>query len=165
MHMHACACKGMHVTCCILSILQTTKLVRELKGMESVCGHKPSSIQRDIELRGLRELGSSVVQQLGLLGNAHPEMVSTMQLLFSQAGLPPAPSPAPSSRASSQASSARSSVSERSAASRLSVTPTVPLQTITVDITGSGLISGGSADTTPRPGNQLKYQPNRGQYH
>lgn len=124
--------------------------------MESVCGHKPSSIQRDIELRGLRELGSSVVQQLGLLGNAHPEMVSTMQLLFSQAGLPPAPSPAPSSRASSQASSARSSVSERNAASRLSATPTVPLQTITVDITGSGLISGGSADTTPRPGNQLK---------
>ena len=80
--------------------------------MEKVCGHDPAHVRRDIELRQLRDFGSKMVDQLGALGNKNPEMVPTMQLLFSQAGLPPAPSPL-SSKASSQASTARSSVSGR----------------------------------------------------
>lgn len=86
--------------------------MKELGEQERVCGQVPEQVRRDVELREVRDFGSKVVEQLGGLGNRHPEMVSTMQLLFSQAGLPPAPSPAPSggsSRASSLPSSARSS--------------------------------------------------------
>ena len=76
--------------------------------MEEVCGHDPSHVKWDIQARELRDTGSNLLQQLGELGSKHPEMLSSMQLMFSQAGLPPAPSPA-ISRAGSQLSSARSS--------------------------------------------------------
>lgn len=95
---------------------QTTKLVKELQAMRKVCGRDPTHVQQDIQLRELRDFGSNVVQQLGSLGAKNPDLVPTMQLMFSQAGLPPAPSPS-SSRASSVPSSARSSVSARYAGS------------------------------------------------
>lgn len=149
--------------------------------MEKVCGQDPGQVQRDIELREAREFGSKVVEQLGSLGSKNPEMVSTMQLLFSQAGLPPAPSPS-GSRASSQPSTARSSYSGRyvgalitvflfvmtitddfkdvctfwhyrsSSSSRFSATPTAPLQSITMDMGG---VSGDSQASTPRPGRRV----------
>lgn len=77
--------------------------------MRKVSGHAPEDIQKDIELREMRDFGSNVIQQLGTLGSKNPQMVSAMQLMFSQAGLPPAPSPV-GSRTSSRTSSARSSV-------------------------------------------------------
>lgn len=80
--------------------------------MTKVCGHDPSHVQRDVQLRELRDFGSNTVQQLGTLGSMNPAMVSAMQLMFSQAGLPPAPSPS-GSRASSQPSTARSSSAAR----------------------------------------------------
>ena len=89
---------------------QTTKLVKELQAKRKVCGHDPTHVQRDIQLRELRDFGSNVVQRLGSLSTKNPDLVPTLQLMFSQAGLPPAPSPSSSSRASSQFSSARSSV-------------------------------------------------------
>ena len=78
-------------------------------GLGEVCGQDPTQVQRDVEVRLLREFGCSAVEQLGVMGSKCPEMVPTMQLLFSQAGLPPAPSPASSSRASSQPSTSRTS--------------------------------------------------------
>lgn len=87
---------------------QTSKLVKELKAMDKVCGHTPAHVQKDIELREMRDFGSNVVQKLGTLGSKDQDMLSAMQLMFAQAGLPPTPSPS-GSRASSQASTARSS--------------------------------------------------------
>lgn len=101
---------------------QTAKLVKELQAMDKVCGCDPSHVQQDIQLRELRDFGANAVQQLGSLGARNPEMVPAMQLMFSQAGLPPAPSPT-GSRASSVPSSARSSAS--SVTARYYVTSTI----------------------------------------
>lgn len=76
--------------------------------MDKVCGHSPAHVQKDIELREMRDFGSNVVQQLGNLGSKDQDMLSAMQLMFAQAGLPPTPSPS-GSRASSQASTAKTS--------------------------------------------------------
>ena len=93
--------------------LQTSKLSKEIRGKQKVSGHDPSDVEHDIELRELRDFGGTVVQQMGGLASRDPDLLSTMQLLFSQAGLPPPPSPA-GSRASSVPSSARSSTSQLS---------------------------------------------------
>ena len=96
-----------------------TKLLKELRGKTKVCGYSPAEVQRDIELRELRDFAGNVVYQLGSLGSQYPNLVATMQLMFSQAGLPPVPSPS-ASRGNSVASSARStpsSVSGRSVSS------------------------------------------------
>ena len=85
-------------------------MVKELGAKEEVCGINPSHVQKDIELRVLRDFGADIVQQLGTLASHNHEVVPTLQLLFSQAGLPPPPSPS-GSRASSALSSATSSVS------------------------------------------------------
>ena len=92
---------------------QTSKLVKELKTKQKVSGHSPSEVEQDIELREMRDFGNSVIQQLGGKAANHPEMMSTLQLLFSQAGLPPPPSPT-ASRTGSTLSSARSSTSQLS---------------------------------------------------
>lgn len=76
-------------------------------------GHDSRDVEQDIELRELRDFGGTVVQQMGSLAAREPELVTTMQLLFSQAGLPPPPSPT-GSRAGSVPSSARSSTSQLS---------------------------------------------------
>lgn len=96
--------------------LQINKLTKELKMKQTIAGHESNEVQRDIELRELQDLGSSVIQQLGNLAAKEPELMSVMQLLFSQANLSPPPSPAPS-RTSSVASSARSSTSQLSSIS------------------------------------------------
>lgn len=96
-----------------------------------------------------------MIQQMGGLASRDPDLLSTMQLLFSQAGLPPPSSPA-GSRAGSVPSSARSStsqlsmVSSRSSGSRLSATPSTPLQTKAIDV--GALTLTGSASSTPRAG-------------
>ena len=95
---------------------QTSRLVKELKGKQKVSGHSPAEVERDIELREMRDFGNSVIQQLGSKAAKQPEMMSTLQLLFSQAGLPPPPSPT-ASRTGSALSSARSSTSQFSALS------------------------------------------------
>ncbi len=41
-------------------------------------------MQRDIELRELREFGTNAVQQLGNLAAKEPDLTSTLQVLFSQ---------------------------------------------------------------------------------
>lgn len=92
---------------------QTSRLVKELKAKQKVSGHSPADVERDIELREMRDFGNSVVQQLGSKAAKHPDMMSTLQLLFSQAGLPPPPSPT-ASRTGSTLSSARSSTSQLS---------------------------------------------------
>ena len=43
--------------------------------------------QRDIELRELRDFGTTIVQQIGSVAAKQPELTSTIQLLFSQVGL------------------------------------------------------------------------------
>ena len=90
--------------------------MKELKAKQKVSGHSPSEVERDIELREVRDFGNSVIQQLGSKAAKQPEMMSTLQLLFSQAGLPPPPSPT-ASRTGSALSSARSSTSQFSALS------------------------------------------------
>jgi len=40
--------------------------------------------QHDIELRELKDFGTTVVQQIGTLATKQPELTSTIQLLFSQ---------------------------------------------------------------------------------
>ena len=45
------------------------------------------NLQRDIELRELRDLGTTIVQQIGSLAAKQPELTSTIQLLFSQVSL------------------------------------------------------------------------------
>ena len=90
--------------------------MKELKTKQRVSGHSPADVERDIELREMRDFGNSLIQQLGSKAAKQPEMMSTLQLLFSQAGLPPPPSPV-ASRAGSTLSSARSSISQLSALS------------------------------------------------
>ena len=46
-----------------------------------------ANFQRDIELRELRDFGTTVVQQIGSLAAKQPELTSTIQLLFSQVSL------------------------------------------------------------------------------
>ncbi len=87
-----------------------------MRGKQKVSGHDPSDVERDIELRELRDFGGTVISQMGSLASRETELLSTMQLLFSQAGLPPPPSPI-GSRASSVPSSARSSTSQLSMSS------------------------------------------------
>ena len=99
--------------------MQTTRLVKELRGQEKVSGYAPEHVQKDIELREMRDFGSNVIQQLGTMAGNNPQMMPTMQLMFSQAGLPPAPSPM-GSRVGSRTSSARSSTSVSRAGSQLS---------------------------------------------
>lgn len=96
--------------------VQTTKLVKELKSKQKISGHTPWEVERDIELRELRDFSNSVIQQLGSKATKQPDMMSTLQLLFSQAGLPPSPSPT-ASRTGSTLSSARSSISQLSSLS------------------------------------------------
>jgi len=91
-----------------------SKLHRELSSKDKVCGRTPLHVERDIEVRELREFGSTIVKRLGGMGSSHVGMLHSLQLLFSQAGLPPPASPA-SSKASSAVSSARSSVSSLNA--------------------------------------------------
>lgn len=43
--------------------------------------------QRDIELRELRDFGTTIVQQIGSVAAKQPELISTIQLLFSQVSL------------------------------------------------------------------------------
>ena len=95
---------------------QTIKLVKELKSKQKGSGHTPREVERDIELREMRDFSNSVIQQLGSKAANKPDMMSTLQLLFSQAGLPPPPPPM-ASRTGSTLSSARSSVSQLSTAS------------------------------------------------
>ena len=95
---------------------QTVRLVKDLKAKQKVSGHSPGDVERDIELREMRDFGNSLIQQLGSKAAKQPEMMSTLQLLFSQAGLPPPPSPT-ASRTGSALSSARSSISQLSALS------------------------------------------------
>ena len=45
------------------------------------------NFQRDIELRELRDFGTTVVQQIGSVAVKQPELTSTIQLLFSQVSL------------------------------------------------------------------------------
>lgn len=92
---------------------QTSKLMKEFKTKQKVSGYSPLEVERDIELREMRDFGNSVIQQLGGKAAKQPEMMSTLQLLFSQAGLPPPPSPT-ASRTGSTLSSARSSTSQLS---------------------------------------------------
>ncbi len=84
-----------------------------MRGKQKVSGHDPNDVERDIELRELRDFGGTVISQMGSLASRETELLSTMQLLFSQAGLPPPPSPI-GSRTSSVPSSARSSTSQLS---------------------------------------------------
>ena len=44
-------------------------------------------VQRDIELRELRDFGTTIVQQIGSVAAKQPELTSTIQLLFSQVSL------------------------------------------------------------------------------
>ena len=43
--------------------------------------------QHDIELRELRDFGTTIVQQIGSVTAKQPELTSTIQLLFSQVSL------------------------------------------------------------------------------
>lgn len=45
------------------------------------------NFQRDIELRELRDFGTTIVQQIGSVAAKQPELTSTIQLLFSQVSL------------------------------------------------------------------------------
>ena len=94
-------------------LFQMSKLSREIRGKQRVSGHDPSDVERDIELRESRDFTGTVISQMGSLASREPELLSTMQLLFSQAGLPPPPSPV-GSRSGSVPSSARSSTSQLS---------------------------------------------------
>ena len=85
------------------------KLVQELNAAKAVCGHSPSHVQEDIEVRNLQEFGSHTVGRLGSLAAQHPAIAPHLELLFSQADLPLPASPV-ASKASSTVSSARSSV-------------------------------------------------------
>jgi hypothetical protein len=81
-------------------------------------------VQRDFEVRELREMNKTAVKQIGEVVQQHPDLRQAVALYFNQAALPPPPIPGEgagsgaSSRYSSRPSSARSSVSSvRSSAS------------------------------------------------
>lgn len=81
-------------------------------------------MQRDFEVRELREMNKTAIKQIGEVVHQHPDLRQAVALYFNQASLPPPPSPGDgagsgaSSRFSSRLSSARSSLSSvRSSAS------------------------------------------------
>ena len=69
-------------------------------------------LQRDMNVRELRELNKNAMRVFGDVIHQYPDVSQAVQLYFNQAGLPPPPAPgsATSSRMTSRASSARSSL-------------------------------------------------------
>ncbi|XP_065888087.1 coiled-coil domain-containing protein 39-like [Dysidea avara] len=123
---------------------QTSKLLKEIKAKK---GSGPE--ESDIELRDLRDFNVNITQQLSQISVQQSELQTPMQLLFSQAGLPP-PSSAPGSRSSSQQSSSHSSTVASRTSSRSTPSTLVHAKTVQPgDIIGR---PPASEPSTPRSG-------------
>ncbi|XP_065841210.1 coiled-coil domain-containing protein 39-like [Oscarella lobularis] len=110
----------------------SAKVTRDLRSRPPSASGGPKP-EDDVALRTQKELIASLMQQLGQVSANVPDLASSINLLCSQAGLPPPPTPTASGRAGSRPTSARtrsqvSVASSPSAASvrtlEMTVTPT-----------------------------------------
>jgi chromosome segregation ATPase len=118
---------------------QMAKVMRELRAKK---GSAASEIEQDVAVRELQEFGQSMVQRVGNLVTKHPELQPTLQLLFSQASLPPPPSPG------SSRSSSTSNIGSRGGSSRGFAASSTPLATKSIELDATVLATSGS----PTPG-------------
>lgn len=106
---------------------QISKLVKEIKSKKG--STFSGAEESDIELRELRDFNINITQQLSQIATQQVDLQSPMQILFSQAGLPPLSS-APGSRSSSQQSSPRSSIMTSRGSSRSTPSTIVHAKTL-----------------------------------
>ncbi|KAL9963526.1 hypothetical protein ACROYT_G027041 [Oculina patagonica] len=129
---------------------EASKIARTVRSAKKSSGELHE--EKDMDLRELREFNTRTMKQMGEVLHSHPDLGPSVQIYFSQAGLPMPPSPGPgmsrptssrSSRSSGTLSSARSDIST---GSRRGVG--------TVDI-GALALSGAASPTgagSPKPG-------------
>ncbi|KAJ7376952.1 Coiled-coil domain-containing protein 39, partial [Desmophyllum pertusum] len=95
-----------------------SKIARAVRSAKKSSGELHE--EKDMDLRELREYNTRTMKQMGEVLHSHPDLGPSIQIYFSQAGLPMPPSPGPgmsrptssrSSRSSGTVSSARSDIS------------------------------------------------------
>ncbi|XP_068685794.1 coiled-coil domain-containing protein 39-like [Montipora capricornis] len=100
---------------------EAAKIARAVRSAKKSSGELQE--EKDMDLRELREFNTRTMKQMGEVLHNYPDLGPSVQLYFSQAGLPMPPSPGPgssrpvssrSSRSSGSLSSARSDISTSS---------------------------------------------------
>lgn len=97
---------------------EASKIARSVRSAKKSSGELHE--EKDMDLRELRDFNTRTMKQMGEVLHSHPDLGPSVQIYFSQAGLPMPPSPGPgmsrptssrSSRSSGTLSSARSDIS------------------------------------------------------
>ncbi|XP_015756611.1 PREDICTED: coiled-coil domain-containing protein 39-like [Acropora digitifera] len=97
---------------------EASKIARAVRSAKKSSGELHE--ERDMHLRELREFNAQTMKQMGEVLHNYPDLGPSVQLYFSQAGLPMPPSPGPGTSRPTSSRSARSSGSTSSARSDIS---------------------------------------------
>lgn len=97
---------------------EAAKIARAVRSAKKSSGELHE--ERDMHLRELREFNAQTMKQMGEVLHNYPDLGPSVQLYFSQAGLPMPPSPGPGTSRPTSSRSARSSGSTSSARSDIS---------------------------------------------
>lgn len=129
---------------------EASKIARSVRSAKKSSGELHE--EKDMDLRELRDFNTRTMKQMGEVLHSHPDLGPSVQIYFSQAGLPMPPSPGPGMSRPTSSRSSRSSGTLSSARSDISTGSRRGVGTVDV---GALALAGAASPTgagSPKPG-------------
>lgn len=129
---------------------EASKIARSVRSAKKSSGELHE--EKDMDLRELRDFNTRTMKQMGEVLHSHPDLGPSVQIYFSQAGLPMPPSPGPGMSRPTSSRSSRSSGTLSSARSDISTSSRRGVGTVDV---GALALAGAASPTgagSPKPG-------------
>lgn len=129
---------------------EASKIARSVRSAKKSSGELHE--EKDMDLRELRDFNTRTMKQMGEVLHSHPDLGPSVQIYFSQAGLPMPPSPGPGMSRPTSSRSSRSSGTLSSARSEISTGSRRGVGTVDV---GALALAGAASPTgvgSPKPG-------------